>query len=117
MGGILGISSGFSLITAIELLYWFTVRIIADHYKKKKNANQNHSDQNNKISPQPPKNGDDSFKGESGKQLDCHRCEKLEEALKSQMEQLNENTKKIFEMSHILKSGGGMQCFPKENNI
>jgi hypothetical protein len=103
MGGILGVSSGFSLITAIELFYWFTVRIVADHYKKK---NANRSDKKNKVSARPPKNRNDSFEGESGKQLGCHKCEKLEKEVKSQMEQVNENTKRICEISHLMKSGG-----------
>ena len=35
MGGVLGVCSGFSFITACELLYWFTIRILGDHFSNK----------------------------------------------------------------------------------
>ena len=36
MGGILGLCTGFSLVTGVEIFYWFTIRLVSDHLKKKK---------------------------------------------------------------------------------
>ena len=109
MGGILGISCGFSLITAIELFYWFTVRIMADHFSK--HVDKLHTSKRNKISAhQSPKNTkDDSLDDEEvEKELGCHQCKKLEQELKSQMEQLkkelqqqNEKFENLFKGDHI----------------
>ena len=49
MGGVLGLSTGFSLITVIELIYWFTVRILHDHCRKNK---INPQSSNSEESPQ-----------------------------------------------------------------
>ena len=95
MGGILGISCGFSLITAIELFYWFTVRIMADHFSK--HVDKVHTSTRNKISPHksPKKTKDDSplDDEEVEKELGCHQCKKLEQELKSQIEQLKNELK------------------------
>ena len=69
MGGILGLCTGFSIITAVEFFYWFTVRIVGDHYRKK-----------NKISPESLEDKDSSEDEEqTGK---CHQCTKLESKIK-----------------------------------
>ena len=69
MGGILGLCTGFSIITAVEFFYWFTVRIVGDHYRKK-----------NKISPESLENKDSS---EDKEQIgECHQCTKLESNIK-----------------------------------
>ena len=40
MGGVLGLCTGFSLLTAIELIYWFTVRLVNDYFDRKKISSQ-----------------------------------------------------------------------------
>ena len=40
MGGVLGLCTGFSLLTAVELIYWFTVRLVNDYFDRKKISSQ-----------------------------------------------------------------------------
>ena len=35
-GGIIGLCMGFSLLSGVELIYWFTLRLFIDQYRKKK---------------------------------------------------------------------------------
>jgi amiloride-sensitive sodium channel len=35
-GGIVGLCMGFSLISGIELIYWFTLRLFIDHFRATK---------------------------------------------------------------------------------
>ena len=106
MGGILGLCTGFSIITGVEFFYWFTARIMVDHCTRHK-----------KISPKSPKDGEEEPKE------DCQQCAKLEckmkllekelrkqkeanrkemETIKKQMEQQQLETQKQFEK--LLKS-------------
>ena len=34
-GGVIGLCSGFSLLSGVELLYWFTIRLFVDYMKTK----------------------------------------------------------------------------------
>ena len=61
MGGILGLCTGFSIITGVEFFYWFTARIMVDHCTRHK-----------KISPKSSKEGEEEPKE------DCQQCGKLE---------------------------------------
>ena len=61
MGGILGLCTGFSIITGVEFFYWFTARIMVDHCTR-----------NKRISPKSPKEGEEEPKE------DCEQCAKLE---------------------------------------
>ena len=36
-GGMVGLFTGFSLITGVEFLYWFTMRPLVDRLRNKKN--------------------------------------------------------------------------------
>ena len=86
MGGILGLCTGFSIITAIEFFYWFSARIIIDHCTK-----------NKKISPELPKDDDASEEEQKG---DCQQCTKLEcevKKLKSEHEKQIETIKQQME--------------------
>ena len=77
MGGVLGLCTGFSLITAVELLYWFTVRIFNDYRNRKK------------ISPKSSEdNWSDDEQEEQKPDCDC-------EAIKSRMEDLETRNVKI----------------------
>ena len=60
--------TGFSIITAVEFFYWFTVRIVGDHYRKK-----------NKISPESLNKDSSEDKEQIG---ECHQCTKLESNIK-----------------------------------
>ena len=80
MGGVLGLSTGFSLITVIELIYWFTVRILHDHCRKNK---VNPESSNNEESPQT------SDKTESSNQKTDY------EKLKSRMDKFEESIAEI----------------------
>ena len=86
MGGILGLCTGFSIITAIEFFYWFSARIIIDHCTK-----------NKKISPELPKDDDASEEEQKG---DCQQCTKLEcevKELKSELGKQKEESKQQIE--------------------
>ena len=86
MGGILGLCTGFSIITAIEFFYWFSARIIIDHCTKK-----------NKISTELPKDDDASEEEQKG---DCQQCTKLEcevKKLKSELGKQKEENKQQME--------------------
>ena len=65
MGGILGLCTGFSIITAVEVLYWFSVRIFCDHRTMKKDK-----------SAELPKEEDDASEDKSKEE--CQQCTKLE---------------------------------------
>ena len=54
LGGLLGFCTGFSLLSAFELVYWFTVRIMNDYLDKNKifaktNQNKEETDKNEKV--------------------------------------------------------------------
>ena len=86
MGGILGLCTGFSIITAIEFFYWFSARIIIDHCTK-----------NKKISPELPKDDDASEEEQKG---DCQQCTKLEykvKELKSELGKQKDENKQQME--------------------
>ena len=86
MGGILGVCTGFSIITAIEFFYWFSARIIIDHCTK-----------NKKISPELPKDDDASEEEQKG---DCQQCTKLEyevKELKSELGKQKDENKQQME--------------------
>ena len=86
MGGILGVCTGFSIITAVEFFYWFSARIIIDHCTK-----------NKKISPELPKDDDASEEEQKG---DCQQCTKLEcevKELKSELGKQKEENKQQME--------------------
>ena len=86
MGGILGLCTGFSIITAIEFFYWFSARMIIDHCTK-----------NKKISPELPKGDDASEEVQKG---DCQQCTKLEcevKELKSELGKQKEESKQQIE--------------------
>lgn len=78
MGGVLGVCSGFSFITACELLYWFTVRILGDHFSNKNK---------NKISAETSETKE-SKNQEQNKGCDC-------EKLKSQIKDLQSRYAKL----------------------
>ena len=59
MGGILGSCTGFSIITTLEFIYWFSARILIDNCTK-----------NKKISP------DDATEKEPKEE--CQQCTELE---------------------------------------
>ena len=94
MGGILGLCTGFSIITAIEFFYWFSARIIIDHCTK-----------NKKISPELPKDDDASEEDQKG---DCQKCTKLEcevKELKSELQKMEQKMEqKIAQLENLLKS-------------
>ena len=71
MGGILGLCTGFSIITGVEFFYWFTARIMVDHCTRHK-----------KISPKSPKEGEEESK------KDCQMCTELEREMKSLKKEL-----------------------------
>ena len=68
MGGVLGLCTGFSLITAVELIYWFTVRILHDYCRRNKIHPQSANDE------ESPKSADDY---ESNQKNECN-CKKLQ---------------------------------------
>ena len=35
-GGVIGLCMGFSLLSGVELIYWFTLRLFIDQFRKKK---------------------------------------------------------------------------------
>ena len=35
-GGVIGLCIGFSLLSGVELIYWFTLRLFIDQFRKKK---------------------------------------------------------------------------------
>ena len=35
-GGIVGLCSGFSLLSGVELIYWFSLRLLMDHLRHNK---------------------------------------------------------------------------------
>ena len=81
MGGVLGVCSGFSFITACELLYWFTLRILGDHFSNKNK---------NKISAETSETKE-SKKQEQNKGCDC-------EKLKSQIKDLQSRYAKLEDL-------------------
>ena len=34
-GGLVGLCIGFSILSAVEIVYWFTLRLYLDHFKRK----------------------------------------------------------------------------------
>ena len=50
LGGVLGLCTGFSLITAVELIYWFTVRILHDYCRRNKINPQQTNDEESQQS-------------------------------------------------------------------
>ena len=98
MGGILGLCTGFSIITAIEFFYWFSARIIIDHCTK-----------NKKISPELPKDDDASEEEQKG---DCQQCTKLEcevKKLKSELGKQKEESKQQMEATKQEMEANTMQ--------
>ena len=98
MGGILGLCTGFSIITAIEFFYWFSARIIIDHCTK-----------NKKISPELPKDDDASEEEQKG---DCQQCTKLEcevKELKSELGKQKEESKQQMEATKQEMEANTMQ--------
>ena len=88
MGGILGLCTGFSIITAVEFFYWFTVRIAGDHYNKK-----------NKISPE---SSEDKNSSQEEQRRECHKCTKLEMEIndvKQKLEKQKEISKQEMEVT------------------
>ena len=82
MGGILGLCTGFSIITGVEFFYWFTARIMVDHCTRHK-----------KISPKSPKEGEEEPKE------DCQPCTELEcevKLLKKELQKQKEATRQII---------------------
>ena len=82
MGGILGLCTGFSIITGVEFFYWFTARIMVDHCTRHK-----------KISPKSPKEGEEEPKE------DCQLCTELEcevKSLKKELQKQKEATRQII---------------------
>ena len=82
MGGILGLCTGFSIITGVEFFYWFTARIMVDHCTRHK-----------KISPKSPKEGEEEPKE------DCQQCAKLEckmKLLEEELRKQKEATRQII---------------------
>ena len=82
MGGILGLCTGFSIITGVEFFYWFTARIMVDHCTRHK-----------KISPKSPKEGEEESK------KDCQMCTELEcemKSLKKELRKQKEATRQII---------------------
>ena len=82
MGGILGLCTGFSIITGVEFFYWFTARIMVDHCTRHK-----------KISPKSPKEGEEEPKE------DCQLCTELEcevKSLKKELRKQKEATRQII---------------------
>ena len=77
LGGVLGLCTGFSLITAVELLYWFSIRIFSDKFCK-----------SNKISDETSESDEESNHQEENKECDC-------ETLKSQMKDLQARNAKV----------------------
>ena len=81
MGGLLGFCTGFSLLSAVELIYWFTVRILNDYFHRKK------------VSALPSQNKEN--------------CEKGEDDLKTRMDKLElkveEQTKMLIDIKDLLK--------------
>ena len=82
MGGILGLCTGFSIITGVEFLYWFTARIMVDHCTRHK-----------KISPKSSKEGEEEPKE------DCQLCTELEcemKLLKKELQKQKEASRQII---------------------
>ena len=82
MGGILGLCTGFSIITGVEFFYWFTARIMVDHCTRHK-----------KISPKSPKEGEEEPKE------DCQLCTELEcevKSLEKELQKQKEATRQII---------------------
>ena len=82
MGGILGLCTGFSIITGVEFFYWFTARIMVDHCTRHK-----------KISPKSSKEGEEEPKE------DCQQCTELEcevKLLKKELRKQKEATRQII---------------------
>ena len=82
MGGILGLCTGFSIITGVEFFYWFTARIMVDHCTRHK-----------KISPKSPKEREEEPKE------DCQLCTELEcemKSLKKELRKQKEATRQII---------------------
>ena len=82
MGGILGLCTGFSIITGVEFFYWFTARIMVDHCTRHK-----------KISPKSSKEGEEEPKE------DCQQCTELEcemKLLKKELQKQKEATRQII---------------------
>ena len=82
MGGILGLCTGFSIITGVEFFYWFTARIMVDHCTRHK-----------KISPKSSKEGEEEPKE------DCQLCTELEcevKLLKKELQKQKEATRQII---------------------
>ena len=75
MGGILGLCTGFSIITGVEFFYWFTARIMVDHCTRHK-----------KISPKSPKESEEEPKE------DCQLCTEL---LKKELRKQKEATRQM----------------------
>ena len=120
MGGILGLCTGFSIITAVEFFYWFSARIICDHRTKIK-----------KISPELPKEEDASQEVSKGECQQCTsklECEvkKLKSELGKQMEatkqQMEDNNKQQMEaikqqIMEELKQQMDNRNWKQENNL
>ena len=81
LGGVLGLCTGFSLITAVELIYWFTVRILHDYCRRNKINPQRTNDEESQQS---------ADNNESNQKNDCD-CE----TLKTQMAKLEANNAEI----------------------
>ena len=82
MGGILGLCTGFSIITGVEFFYWFTARIMVDHCTRHK-----------KISPKSSKEGEEEPKE------DCQQCTELEcevKLLKKELQKQKEASRQII---------------------
>ena len=77
MGGLLGFCTGFSLLSAVELIYWFTIRILNDYLQRNKV-----SAQHSQHKEQCEKEEEDNLKT---------RVDKLE----SKMDKMNKGLKDI----------------------
>ena len=78
LGGLLGFCTGFSLLSAVELVYWFTARILNDYLTT------------NKISEKSNENKEGCDCGE-------------DDDLKKRMDKVEENETKMFEELKAIK--------------
>ena len=88
MGGVLGLCTGFSLITAVELFYWFTVRIIHDYCRRNKINPQSSTDE------ESPQSADDNESNQKN-ECDCKTLKLKTDELEASVAEIKAKTAEL----------------------
>ena len=98
LGGVLGLCTGFSLITAVELIYWFTVRILHDYCRRNKINPQSSNDEESQ------KSGDGKNEPNEKNECDCKNLQSKTDVLDASNAELKASVAEINASNAAIKA-------------